>query len=268
MNKKVDDFLLNDLYKYWKSKIFRFYFSNMMFLADIILWLLDINFPKYIKQIKGLDVWIKLTPLIMVRLYNLPVFAIASFLLIILKYGSKYIPDKFDSMEPGWVVKVSGLETTFKNCKKIYNFFYKDIWALLIFFLIIGGSVNKIAVNHVLIFTNLIILILNMIDLATDLKKLTYEIELEGDPDNLNEVLSINAENKKHTTKPFWTVAQKKVGKKEYRIIKNILYKKEYRKTPNYSEDKYFVVYVKPDDSLVIINQSTNWDEIKYSRRL
>lgn len=59
--------------------------------------------------------------------------------------------------------------------------------------------------------------------------------------------------------------SSKKVGKKEYRIIKNILYKKEYRKTPNYSEDKYFVVYVKPDDSLVIINQSTNWDEIKYS---
>ncbi|WP_283112592.1 hypothetical protein [Lactobacillus gallinarum] len=55
------------------------------------------------------------------------------------------------------------------------------------------------------------------------------------------------------------------MGDKEYRIIKNILYKKEYRKVPNYSEDKYFVVSVKRDGSLVIIDQSTNWDEIKYS---
>lgn len=77
--------------------------------------------------------------------------------------------------------------------------------------------------------------------------------------------MSIDEEDKKKKATPFWTIARKKVGDKEYRIIKNILYKKEYRKIPNYSEDKYFVVYVKSDKSLVIIDQSTNWDEIKYS---
>lgn len=77
--------------------------------------------------------------------------------------------------------------------------------------------------------------------------------------------MSIDEEDKKKKATPFWTIARKKVGDKECRIIKNILYKKEYRKIPNYSEDKYFVVYVKSDKSLVIIDQSTNWDEIKYS---
>lgn len=253
------------LYEYAKEKTIRWYFSSVIFLIDIILWLLNINFSKYIAQIKSLDVLVRLIPNIIINVYNLPFWASLTFLWITLKFGSKYIPDKYKDYTPGWATLTSGFETTFKNYTRIYKFLYMDVWTVLIFFLIIGNNVNKIAVDHTIFFTNLMILALNVRGLVIDIQKLTYDIKLEGNPQNLSEVLSIDEENKKKKATPFWTIAQKKVGEKEYRIIKNILYKKEYRKVPNYSEDKYFVVCVKRDGSLVIVDQSTNWDEIKYS---
>lgn len=253
------------LYEYAKEKTIRWYFSSVIFLIDIILWLLNINFSKYIAQIKSLDVLVRLIPNIIINVYNLPFWASLTFWWITLKFGSKYIPDKYKDYTPGWATLTSEFETTFKNYTRIYKFLYMDVWTVLIFFLIIGNNVNKIAVDHTIFFTNLMILALNVRGLVIDIQKLTYDIKLEGNPQNLSEVLSIDEEDKKKKATPFWTIAQKKVGEKEYRIIKNILYKKEYRKVPNYSEDKYFVVCVKRDGSLVIVDQSTNWDEIKYS---
>lgn len=253
------------LYEYAKEKTIRWYFSSVIFLIDIILWLLNINFSKYIAQIKSLDALVRLIPNIIINVYKLPFWASLTFWWITLKFGSKYIPDKYTDYTPGWATLTSGFETTFKNYDKIYKFLYMDVWTVLIFFLIIGNNVNKIAVNHTILFINLMILALNVRGLIIDFQKLTYDIKLEGNPQNLSEVLSIDEEDKKKKATPFWTIARKKVGDKEYRIIKNILYKKEYRKVPNYSEDKYFVVSVKRDGSLMIIDQSTNWDEIKYS---
>lgn len=69
----------------------------------------------------------------------------------------------------------------------------------------------------------------------------------------------------------FITLAQEKVGKKEYRILKNSFYRTEYRRKPNLAEDKYFVVWIEYDETnpnrvlVHDINQSTNWDEIKYN---
>lgn len=216
------------IYEYAKEKTIRWYFSSVMFLIDIILWLLNINFFKYLSQIKSLNTLVRLTPNIIINIYKLPLWAFLTFWWITLKFGSKYIIDKNKELTPGWATLTSGFETTFKNFDKIYKFLYMDAWTVLIFFLIIGNNVNKIAVDHIILFTNLMILALNVNGLITDLKKITYDIKLEGNPKNLSEVLDINEENKKKKPTPFWTVAQKKVGEKEYRIIKNILYKKEY----------------------------------------
>lgn len=72
-----------------------------------------------------------------------------------------------------------------------------DVWTVLIFFLIIGNNVNKIAVDHTIFFTNLMILALNVRGLVIDIQKLTYDIKLEGNPQNLSEVLSIDEEDKR-----------------------------------------------------------------------
>ena len=65
-------------------------------------------------------------------------------------------------------------------------------------------------------------------------------------------------------TEVFKTLAQKKVGEKEYRILKNAFYHSKYFGKPNVIENRYFVVCV--EHSLInVVNQSNNWDEIRYS---
>lgn len=109
------------LYEYAKEKMIRWYFSSVIFLIDIILWLLNINFSKYIAQIKSLDALVRLIPNIIINVYKLPFWASLTFWWITLKFGSKYIPDKYTDYTPGWATLTSDLKLHLKIMTRYIN---------------------------------------------------------------------------------------------------------------------------------------------------
>ncbi|PEG78909.1 hypothetical protein CP368_09760 [Lactobacillus sp. UMNPBX17] len=130
----------------------------------------------------------------------------------------------------------------------------------MLFFIIIGDNLEKLTINRNIITSSLVILVININNLIENLKKYTYEMKANPYPISLDGVSEMDEDN----SKTFKTLAQKKVGEKEYRILKNTFYHSKYFGEPNVMENRYFVVRV--EHSLInVVNQSNNWDEIRFS---
>ncbi len=124
-----------------------------------------------------------------------------------------------------------------------------------------GNNFNELTINRNIITASLIILVININNLIDNLKKYTYEMKADPYPVSLEEVSEMGEID---GTEVFKTLAQKKVGEKEYRILKNVFYHSKYFGKPNVIENRYFVVRV--EHSLInVVNRSNNWDEIRYS---
>lgn len=83
-----------------------------------------------------------------------------------------------------------------------------------------GNNFNELTINRNIITASLIILVININNLIDNLKKYTYEMKANPYPVSLEEVSEMGEID---GTEVFKTLAQKKVGEKEYRILKNFL---------------------------------------------
>lgn len=79
-----------------------------------------------------------------------------------------------------------------------------------------GNNFNELTINRNIITASLIILFINI----NNLKKYTYEMKANPYPVSLEEVSEMGEID---GTEVFKTLAQKKVGEKEYRILKIFL---------------------------------------------
>ena len=254
--------MVNSIWKTLNTKLIKMNFSSIVFSIDIILWLLNIKSLKYLIDGKAWSVLLKLTPEIMIKLYSLPFLIIASVIWLILKYLSKdKNADNTKIITLGLVSVDEGPKIIFRNYNKAYLFLYRNVWTVLIFLLIMGNNFNELIINKNIITASLIILVININNLIDNLKKYTYDMKANPYPISLKEVSEMGEID---GTEVFKTLAQKKVGEKEYRILKNTFYHSKYFGEPNVMENRYFVVRV--EHSLInVVNQSNNWDEIRFS---
>lgn len=253
--------MVNSIWKTLNTKLIKMNFSSIVFSIDIILWLLNIKSLKYLIDGKAWSALLKLTPEIIIKLYSLPFLIIASVIWLILKYLSKdKNADNTKIITPGLVSVDEGSKIIFRNYNKAYLFLYRNVWTVLIFLLIMGNNFNELIINRNIITASLIILVININNLIDNLKKYTYEMKANPYPISLKEVSEMGEDS----SKTFKTLAQEKVRGKEYRILKNTFYHSKYFGEPNIMENRYFVVRV--EHSLIsVVNQSNNWDEIRYS---
>ena len=155
----------------------------------------------------------------MIKLYSLPFLIIASVIWLILKYLSKdKNADNTKIITLGLVSVDEGPKIIFRNYNKAYLFLYRNVWTVLIFLLIMGNNFNELIINKNIITASLIILVININNLIDNLKKYTYDMKANPYPISLKEVSEMGEID---GTEVFKTLAQKKVGEKEYRILKN-----------------------------------------------
>lgn len=253
--------MADSIWKDLNAKLIKMNFSSIVFSIDIIIWLLNIQSLKNLITGKDWNILLNLAPEIMIKVYNLIFLVIFSAAWLILKYLSKSEDaDKVETTIPGLVSVHRGPKVIFENYNKFYLFLYRNIWAVLIFFIIIGDNLTKLTINRNIITASLIILVININNLIDNLKKYTYDMKANPYPISLEEVSEMGEDS----SKTFKTLAQEKVRGKEYRILKNTFYHSKYFGEPNIMENRYFVVRV--EHSLIsVVNQSNNWDEIRYS---
>lgn len=253
---------INYVWKTLTPKLIKMNFSSIVFLLDIILWLLNIQSLRYLITGEDLNILLDLAPKIMIKIYGLLALAIATIVWIILRICSKSKhATKVKEETPGLFREYKGLGIIFKNYNKAYLFFYRDLWSILIFLMIISDNLNKLGVDSNIRTANLIILVINAVNLSRNLWKYTQETRVNPYPDRLEEISEIDEDD----TEVFKTLAQRKVDRKEFRILKNTFYHNKYLGKPNLVENKYFVVSIENNSVLKVINSSNNWDEIRYN---
>ena len=257
----MDNSMADSILKNLSTRLIKMNFSSIVFLLDIIIWLLNIQSLKNLITGKDWNALLNLAPEIMVKIYNLYFLVAFSVIWLVFKYLSKpEDADKVETTVPGLVRVCSGPKVIFENYNKFYLFLYRNIWTVLLFFIIIGDNLEKLTINRNIITSSLVILVININNLIENLKKYTYEMKANPYPISLDGVSEMDEDN----SKTFKTLAQKKVGEKEYRILKITFYHSKYFGEPNVMENRYFVVRV--EHSLInVVNQSNNWDEIRYS---
>lgn len=252
---------VNYIWKTLTAKLIKMSFSSIVFLLDIILWFLNIQSLRYLITGEDLNILLDLAPRIMIKIYGLHALVIATIVWIILRICSKSKHANRIKEKPGLFKEYKGLGVIFKNYNKAYLFFYRDIWSILIFFMIISDNLSKLGVDSNIKIANLIILFMNAVNLGRNLWKYTQETRVNPYPDRLEEISEIDEDD----TEVFKTLAQRKVDRKEFRILKNTFYHNKYLGKPNLVENKYFVISIENDTLLKVINSSNNWDEIRYN---
>ena len=253
--------MADSILKNLSTRLIKMNFSSIVFLLDIIIWLLNIQSLKNLITGKDWNALLNLAPEIMIKIYNLYFLVAFSVIWLVFNYLSKSEDaDKVETTIPGLVRVHSGPRVIFENYNKFYLFLYRNVWTILLFFIIIGDNLEKLTINRNIITSSLVILVININNLIENLKKYTYEMKANPYPISLDGVSEMDEDN----SKTFKTLAQKKVGEKEYRILKNTFYHSKYFGEPNVMENRYFVVRV--EHSLVnVVNRSNNWDEIRFS---
>ena len=76
---------INYVWKTLTAKLIKMNFSSIVFLLDIILWLLNIQSLRYLITGEDLNILLDLAPKIMIKIYGLLALAIATIVWIILR---------------------------------------------------------------------------------------------------------------------------------------------------------------------------------------
>ena len=247
-----------------KIKSSKLRFSTIVLLLDVFLYLLGT--PKlYIDNKMMGEVLNKYIPIIGRKIYCLPVLLVLSLGYIFLKKLSIAGKNNKEILLKGFAYKEANFGVIYKNYSELYFFLYKNLWPVYVLVLIIGGTTTLNNFSKETLLANVLIIVINVVSVYQDLKKYTYDITIYAQPDK-EELSELGEQN----IKIFTTIARKcQCSNKEYRIIKNKFYQTYYRGKRNLNEDKYFIIGINhnqgKEDLIYIVNQSTNWDEIKYN---